>query len=109
MIPARPLAPRGPNYGYEMNRTDHVPEVVSVSDQRLFRKLQTDSKIVSFDGDDLGSDAIKVASTLRGKPSAAVGVLLHHLELLQGLEGLASDRTGAGNPVAGEGAVVGAA
>ena len=64
--------------------------------------------MVSFDGD-LGGDAVKITSTLGGQPSATVGVLLHHLELLQGLEGLASDGTGTGDPVAGEGAVVGAA
>jgi len=93
-----------------MKRTNHVPEVsLLLSDRHLFRKDFTDSKDVFFSlGSDLSGDAIKITSTLRGQPPAAVGVLLNHLQLLQGLKGLASDRTGAGNPVAGDGAVVGA-
>ncbi len=57
---------------------------------------------------DLRGDAVQVPPALGRHPAAAVGVLLHPLELLQGLQALAGHGAGAAAPV-GRGATVVAA
>ena len=90
-----------------MKRTNRVPEI-SVFQLRLFQIRNIHATRCSLLAEDLGGDAVEIAAALRGQPAASVRVLLDHLELLHGLEGLAGDRTGAGDPVAGVGTIVSA-
>ena len=49
----------------------------------------------------LSSNPVQVSSPLAGQPSATIGVLLHQLESLQGLESLPGQTAGSPAPVRG--------
>ena len=54
---------------------------------------------------DLSSNSVQVTSALAGQPPPAVGILLHELQTLQGLESLPGQTTGSPAPVGGRAAV----
>ncbi len=58
-------------------------------------------------GGDLSGDPVQISAALRGQTTSSVGILLDHLQLLQGLERFAGNGTGSGAPMAGNGTVVG--
>ena len=68
--------------------------------------LPSNGSGLSLLGLDLRGDAVQIPAALRGETTAAVGVLLHPLQGLQGLQALAGDRAGTAAPVRGGGAVV---
>ena len=42
-------------------------------------------------GGDLGGDPVEISAALRGETTSSVGILLYHLQLLQGLERFAGN------------------
>ena len=54
----------------------------------------------------LSGDSVKIPTALGGETTSTVGVLLHNLQLLEGLERLAGNGAGSTAPMAGHGTVV---